>query len=136
MVAPLRGQAPPGDAYGSLIVGLDDGDDAAVVADPRGGPAFVGTTDFFTPVVDAETNQAEKQNERAASASSADEPAKSAQHEPAKDAPAKLELVPSEDDAPATSTGDAPVPTSGDADPKPADPKPSDPRPADPKPDE
>ena len=35
-----------------LLVGLDDGDDAAVVAAPDGGPAFVLTTDFFTPVVD------------------------------------------------------------------------------------
>jgi len=33
-------------------VGLDSGDDAAVVAAPDGGPAFVLTTDFFTPVVD------------------------------------------------------------------------------------
>ena len=40
------------DAYGPLLVGLHDGDDAAVVAAPDGGPAFVLTTDFFTPVVD------------------------------------------------------------------------------------
>jgi selenide,water dikinase len=38
--------------YGPLLVGLKDGDDAAVVAAPDGGPAFVLTTDFFTPVVD------------------------------------------------------------------------------------
>jgi len=43
--------APP-DTYGRLLVGLDTGDDAAVVAAPDGGPAFVLTTDFFTPVVD------------------------------------------------------------------------------------
>jgi selenide, water dikinase len=40
------------DAYGPLLVGLASGDDAAVVAAPEGGPAFVLTTDFFTPVVD------------------------------------------------------------------------------------
>src|SRR6266516_2786419 len=40
------------DAYGPLLVGLDSGDDAAVVAAPDGGPALVLTTDFFTPVVD------------------------------------------------------------------------------------
>ncbi|MEO7125562.1 MAG: selenide, water dikinase SelD [Nakamurella sp.] len=34
-----------------LLVGLDDGDDAAVVEMPQ-GPALVLTTDFFTPVVD------------------------------------------------------------------------------------
>jgi selenide,water dikinase len=39
-------------AYGPLLVGLEHGDDAAVVAAPDGGPAFVLTTDFFTPVVD------------------------------------------------------------------------------------
>ncbi len=52
IVAGLRLDAPPKDAYGPLLVGLDDGDDAAVVAAPGGGPAFVLTTDFFTPVVD------------------------------------------------------------------------------------
>jgi selenide, water dikinase len=40
------------DAYGPLLVGLDTGDDAAVVGTPEGGPALVLTTDFFTPVVD------------------------------------------------------------------------------------
>src|SRR5690242_20130070 len=40
------------DEYGRLLVGLGTGDDAAVVAAPDGGPAFVLTTDFFTPVVD------------------------------------------------------------------------------------
>ncbi|MFI5839108.1 selenide, water dikinase SelD [Catenuloplanes sp. NPDC051500] len=41
----------PGEAERDLIVGLDDGDDAAVV---RIGPdrAVVSTADFFTPVVD------------------------------------------------------------------------------------
>src|SRR5262245_17873511 len=39
-------------AYGPLLVGLDTGDDAAVMAAPDGGPALVLTTDFFTPVVD------------------------------------------------------------------------------------
>jgi selenide, water dikinase len=42
----------PKDAYGPLLVGLEHGDDAAVVASPDGGPALVLTTDFFTPVVD------------------------------------------------------------------------------------
>ncbi|MDP9396346.1 MAG: selenide, water dikinase SelD [Actinomycetota bacterium] len=36
---------------GSLLVGLDDGDDAAVVR-IAGGQAVVATADFFTPVVD------------------------------------------------------------------------------------
>lgn len=36
---------------GELIVGLDSGDDAAVVR-IEGGQAIVATTDFFTPVVD------------------------------------------------------------------------------------
>jgi selenide,water dikinase len=45
-------QAPVSDPYGPLLVGLENGDDAAVVAAPDGGPAFVLTTDFFTPVVD------------------------------------------------------------------------------------
>jgi selenide,water dikinase len=39
------------DLTGRLLVGLDDGDDAAVVALP-GGTGIVLTTDFFTPVVD------------------------------------------------------------------------------------
>ena len=41
----------PADPAGELLVGLDDGDDAAVV---RISPhqALVATTDFFTPVVD------------------------------------------------------------------------------------
>jgi len=46
VVRGLRG-APADD----LIVGLDDGDDAAVVR-IDGGRAIVATTDFFTPVVD------------------------------------------------------------------------------------
>jgi selenide, water dikinase len=52
MVAGLRAGDPVTGAYGPLLVGLDDGDDAAVVAAPDGGPAYVLTTDFFTPVVD------------------------------------------------------------------------------------
>jgi len=52
IVATLRLDAPVPGAYGELLVGMDDGDDAAVVANPDGGPAFVLTTDFFTPVVD------------------------------------------------------------------------------------
>jgi selenide,water dikinase len=52
-VAGLVG-AGPRDPLGELLVGLDDGDDAAVVRLPGsgGGPAVVATTDFFTPVVD------------------------------------------------------------------------------------
>ncbi|MEU4232636.1 selenide, water dikinase SelD [Nonomuraea sp. NPDC026600] len=38
-------------ATGELIIGLDDGDDAAVVR-IDGGRAIVATADFFTPVVD------------------------------------------------------------------------------------
>ncbi|MEV8513767.1 selenide, water dikinase SelD [Dactylosporangium sp. NPDC051484] len=45
----LGGGAPQGP--GELIVGLDDGDDAAVVS-LSGGTAVVATADFFTPVVD------------------------------------------------------------------------------------
>jgi selenide,water dikinase len=52
VVAGLRLEAPLPGAYGPLLVGLDSGDDAAVVAAPDGGPALVLTTDFFTPVVD------------------------------------------------------------------------------------
>jgi selenide,water dikinase len=50
MVAGLVGDLPP-DGPGDLLVGLDGGDDAAVVriAD---GTAIVATADFFTPVVD------------------------------------------------------------------------------------
>lgn len=50
VVADLTGA--PEDPYGRLLVGLDTGDDAAVVAMPGGGPALVMTTDFCTPVVD------------------------------------------------------------------------------------
>ena len=39
------------DPAAELVVGLDDGDDAAVVRLP-GGQGLVLTTDFFTPVVD------------------------------------------------------------------------------------
>jgi len=41
----------PRDPAAELVVGLDDGDDAAVVRIP-GGQGLVLTTDFFTPVVD------------------------------------------------------------------------------------
>jgi selenide,water dikinase len=47
VVAGLRVAAPSDD----LLVGLDDGDDAAVVR-IDGGRAVVATADFFTPVVD------------------------------------------------------------------------------------
>jgi selenide,water dikinase len=46
MVAGLVGHPSP-----QLVVGLDDGDDAAVVRLP-GGQAVISTADFFTPVVD------------------------------------------------------------------------------------
>ena len=42
--------AAPRDAVGELLVGLDGGDDAAVVR--IGDTAVIATTDFFTPVVD------------------------------------------------------------------------------------
>ncbi len=41
----------PTDPAGELLVGLETGDDAAVVR-VEGGTAVVGTADFFTPVVD------------------------------------------------------------------------------------
>jgi selenide,water dikinase len=50
IVAGLVG-ARPVDAVGELVVGLDDGDDAAVVR-MQGDVALIATTDFFTPVVD------------------------------------------------------------------------------------
>lgn len=46
IVAGLRGVGGP-----DLLVGLDDGDDAAVVR-IDGGQAVISTADFFTPVVD------------------------------------------------------------------------------------
>ncbi|MFI6072354.1 selenide, water dikinase SelD [Actinoplanes sp. NPDC051343] len=49
VVAGLVGAPPNGP--GELLVGLDDGDDAAVVKIER-GTAIVATADFFTPVVD------------------------------------------------------------------------------------
>jgi selenide,water dikinase len=49
VVAGLR--AGPSVGHGDLLVGLDDGDDAAVVR-LSGGTAIVATADFFTPVVD------------------------------------------------------------------------------------
>ncbi|MFJ5272759.1 selenide, water dikinase SelD [Streptomyces sp. NPDC088358] len=52
----VAGLAPPGAVGGGdLLVGLDHGDDAAVVRLPGGRPgalAAVATADFFTPVVD------------------------------------------------------------------------------------
>jgi selenide,water dikinase len=44
-------KASPRDPVGELLVGLDDGDDAAAVR-IDGGTALLLTTDFFTPVVD------------------------------------------------------------------------------------
>jgi selenide, water dikinase len=49
VVADLRGSTVTGN--GELVVGLDDGDDAAVVT-IADGTAVVATADFFTPVVD------------------------------------------------------------------------------------
>lgn len=43
--------AAPRDPVGELLVGLDDGDDAAAVR-IDGDVALIATTDFFTPVVD------------------------------------------------------------------------------------
>ncbi|MDQ2583787.1 selenide, water dikinase SelD [Saccharothrix yanglingensis] len=50
VVRGLTGPAPR-DPVGELLVGLDHGDDAAVVR-IRDGVALIATTDFFTPVVD------------------------------------------------------------------------------------
>jgi selenide, water dikinase len=50
VVAGLIGDEVP-DGPGELLVGLDDGDDAAVVR-LAAGVAVVATADFFTPVVD------------------------------------------------------------------------------------
>jgi selenide,water dikinase len=50
VVAGLIGDERP-DGPGELLVGLDDGDDAAVVR-LAAGVAIVATADFFTPVVD------------------------------------------------------------------------------------
>jgi selenide,water dikinase len=54
VVAGLAGGGPAGGGAAELLVGLDSGDDAAVVRLPgaAGGPAVVATADFFTPVVD------------------------------------------------------------------------------------
>jgi selenide,water dikinase len=49
-VAGLVGRGPA-DPAGELLVGLDTGDDAAVVRTAN-GTTLVATTDFFTPVVD------------------------------------------------------------------------------------
>lgn len=55
VVRGLTGAAPR-DPVGELLVGLDDGDDAAAVRIDVGfsdnGLALIATTDFFTPVVD------------------------------------------------------------------------------------
>ena len=48
IVAGLHVAAPPGS---DVLVGLDDGDDAAAVR-IQGGTAVLSTSDFFTPVVD------------------------------------------------------------------------------------
>ncbi|MBV9321965.1 MAG: selenide, water dikinase SelD [Mycobacterium sp.] len=45
------GTAGPRHPAGELLVGLESGDDAAVVL-IEGGTALIATTDFFTPVVD------------------------------------------------------------------------------------
>ncbi|MEO3761668.1 selenide, water dikinase SelD [Mycobacterium sp. B14F4] len=50
VVRGLTGAAPR-DPAGELLVGLDDGDDAAAVR-IDGNVALIATTDFFTPVVD------------------------------------------------------------------------------------
>ncbi|MFI5606956.1 selenide, water dikinase SelD [Amycolatopsis sp. NPDC051903] len=50
VVRGLTGKSPDNPA-GELLVGLDDGDDAAAVR-LSGGTALIATTDFFTPVVD------------------------------------------------------------------------------------
>jgi selenide, water dikinase len=50
IIAGLGGVSPRG-AVGELIVGLDDGDDAAAVR-VDGGSAILATADFFTPVID------------------------------------------------------------------------------------
>ena len=44
-------KAEPRDPVGELLVGLDDGDDAAAVR-IEGDTALIATADFFTPVVD------------------------------------------------------------------------------------
>ncbi len=51
MVAGLLTGSPMADPAGELLVGLDDGDDAAVVR-IDGDTAIIATADFFTPVVD------------------------------------------------------------------------------------
>ncbi|MCV7367688.1 selenide, water dikinase SelD [Mycolicibacterium duvalii] len=50
VVRGLTGRTPT-DPVGELLVGLDDGDDAAAVR-IDGDTALIATTDFFTPVVD------------------------------------------------------------------------------------
>jgi selenide,water dikinase len=48
----VAGLVPGGAAGGDLLIGLDDGDDAAVMRIGDGRQAVVSTVDFFTPVVD------------------------------------------------------------------------------------
>jgi selenide,water dikinase len=48
----VAGLAPPDTTHGTLLIGLDDGDDAAVMRVGGGSRALVSTVDFFTPVVD------------------------------------------------------------------------------------
>ena len=50
VVARLAGEGPPVPGDGRLLVGLDGGDDAAVIS--TGAGTLVLTADFFTPVVD------------------------------------------------------------------------------------
>ncbi|MDF3288171.1 selenide, water dikinase SelD [Streptomyces silvisoli] len=52
--AALAGLVPSPKGFGAaeLLVGLDNGDDAAAVLLPGGGTALIATADFFTPVVD------------------------------------------------------------------------------------
>lgn len=51
IVAGLGADLPSGAGVGDLVVGLESGDDAAVVR-IAGGQAVIVTADFFTPVVD------------------------------------------------------------------------------------
>jgi len=51
MVAGLGGAALSGPGIGEMVVGLESGDDAAVVRIAN-GQAVIATADFFTPVVD------------------------------------------------------------------------------------
>jgi selenide, water dikinase len=48
----VAGLVAPAQVAGELLLGLDDGDDAAVMRVGGNGRAVVSTVDFFTPVVD------------------------------------------------------------------------------------